>query len=109
MYDQPEIPGARNTDPVTSHAGAEDVKVRAGSQRAKMLNAFAYLVEATDEEAMERAPGISLRSCWWKRASELRQGGYIEDTGETRIGSQGSARMVSRITSKGIAAAVVSS
>jgi hypothetical protein len=30
-----------------------------------------------DEEAAITA-GVNPRSCWWKRCSELREGGYIE-------------------------------
>lgn len=99
---------SRNTDPETSRA-AEPVKVRAGSQRARLLEGFSlYSRQAirptglTDEEAMQWAEGVSPTSEYAKRCSELREGGYIEPTGETRTGAAGSQRIVSRITDKGI-------
>lgn len=91
---------ARASDPSTSRAAARDVSFRAGSQKAKLLGAFAE-GEYTDEEAAVRA-GLSLRSCFWKRCGELRDAGLIEFTGQTRRGSAGSACGVSRITEQGM-------
>lgn len=101
-----DIPGARNTDPDTSHAAAAEIKVKAGSQRARLLAAFAgfgqWRIEGlTDEEAMRIAQGVSPTSEYSKRCSELREGGFIEPTGETRPGAAGPQRIVSRITDKG--------
>lgn len=100
---------SRNTDPETSHA-AEPVKIKAGTQRAYLLQAFHDQVMhfpdfgLTDEEAMEwarRFAPVSASSEYAKRCSELRAGGFIEPTGETRPGSAGPQRIVSRITDKG--------
>lgn len=98
---------SRTSDPETSHA-AEPVKVRAGTQRAHLLAAFFYEPDKgfTDEQAMRYACGvlelaISPASEYAKRCSELREGGFIEPTGETRPGSSGPQRIVSRITDKG--------
>ena len=94
---------SRSTDPDTSRA-AEPVKIKAGSQRAYLLQAFAleWFPDATDEEAMKRTGGwVKPTSEFAKRCSELREGGYIEPTGETRAGSAGPQRIVSRITDKG--------
>jgi hypothetical protein len=98
---------SRTTDPETSHVAAREVKVRAGTQRARLLYAFndyhwnAAGVGLTDEAAMEYAEGVSAMSEFSKRCSELREGGFIEPTGETRAGSAGPQRIVSRITDKG--------
>lgn len=99
-------PLVRNTDPATSHKGAADVVVRAGTQRAKLLAAYVagtVRLELTADQAMRRA-GVSERSCYWKRVSELVAGGYLEDTGQERMGEQGSSQRVNRITAKGLAA-----
>jgi hypothetical protein len=96
---------SRTTDPETSRA-AEPVKVKAGTQRAYLLQAFAldWFPDATDEEAMKRTGGwVKPVSEFAKRCSELREGGFIEPTGETRAGSAGPQRIVSRITPKGLA------
>lgn len=100
---------SRATDPDTSHAAAKEIKVKAGSQRAKLLSAFwwadsrdRYSGSLTDEQAMDlNRGGVSPTSEYAKRCSELREGGFIEPTGETRAGSAGPQRIVSRITAKG--------
>lgn len=98
---------SRSTDPDTSHAAAAEVKVKANTQRALLLAAFAlenrwdFVDGLTDEQAMAHADGVSATSEYAKRCSELREGGYIEPTGETRPGSAGPQRIVSRITDKG--------
>lgn len=101
---------SRNTDPATSHAAAAEIKIRANSQRALLLQAFSLHYRSrlsgeyrglTDEEAMEWAEGVSPTSEYAKRCSELREGGFIEPTGETRAGSAGPQRIVSKITDKG--------
>jgi hypothetical protein len=114
-YDQPEpnrvwkrprsvvdhAPGrARRDDYATSRAGAESVKYRAGSQKAKLLAAFASSAGLTDEQAATQA-GLSMRSCFWKRCGELRDAGLIIFTGEQRVGSSGTPCGVSEITTAG--------
>lgn len=99
---------SRSTDPETSHAAAKEIRVKAGSQRARLLHEFAAAYFAstdglTDEQAMICAYGVSPTSEYAKRCSELREGGFIEPTGETRAGSAGPQRIVSRITVKGMA------
>ena len=93
----------RATDPETSVAGAESIAYRAGSQKAKLLEAYSRhpVAGLTDEEACVEA-GLSLRSCFWKRCSEMRQDGYIFETGQTRLGDAGVARMVCIITPLGL-------
>lgn len=100
---------SRRSDPDISRA-AEPVKVRAGTQRARLLKAFAVheigraIHEGpglTDEQAMLCAEGVAYTSEYAKRCSELREGGFIVPTGETRAGAAGAQRIVSRITDKG--------
>lgn len=99
---------SRTTDPETSHAAAREVRVKAGTQRARLLKAFADhgiqwpQVGLTDEEAMMNAEGVWHTSEYSKRCSELREGGYIKPTGQTRVGSAGVERIVSKVTDKGL-------
>jgi hypothetical protein len=93
--------GVRRNNGATSKAGAKDITVRAGSQRALVL--FWYSIqELTDDEA-GRWSGLAKRPkcCYWKRCSELRQAGYIEPTGETRVSLAGVEQQVCRITYQG--------
>lgn len=102
--DEPRTIPARSTDPGTSHAATEEIKVRAGSQRHYLLQSFeAFATHGlTDEQAMASSYGrVSPNSEYSKRCSELREAGFIEPTGETRKGASGMDRIVSRITDKG--------
>lgn len=94
---------ARTTDPSTSHA-ATLTPIKARTQRAKLLESFGLLSAAegiTDEEAMEKATGVSPLSEYAKRCSELREAGLIETTGAVRKGGTGKDRIVSKITDEG--------
>lgn len=97
---------ARSTDPDTSHAGAVDVTVRAGTQRARLLAAYVHTPVhwrgLADEEAAQLA-GLERTGCW-KRCAELRRDGLIAPTGGWVTGSAGSAVMLCRITAAGIRA-----
>lgn len=94
----------RTPDHSTSKAGARAVAYRAGSQKARLLDAYRGFPRdgLTDEEAAEVA-GLRLKPscCWWKRCNELRQDGRIEPTGAERMGTAGSPRMVCRIVQRG--------
>jgi hypothetical protein len=109
-YIAPVIPatttGSRTTDPRTSHAAAESIKVRAGTQRARLLETFGRWPDdgLTDEQAMERSQGVRADSEYAKRCSELRAAGLIRDTGRDRKGGSGLDRIVSEITEAGKAA-----
>lgn len=100
---------ARRTDPETSHAAARSIEVTAKNMRGKLLAAYGTAIAEyrynglTDEQA-QQISGLSPLSGFWKRCSELRNGGYIERTGATRKGSRGMEQMVCRITEKGTAA-----
>jgi len=100
MWD--ELPLFRNDDPVTSVQGAADVKPRRVTQAELLLAEYAHRDGLTDEEA-GLFSGLAHRPkcCYWKRCSELRAGGFIADTGETRLSSAGSMMMVCEITFKG--------
>ena len=93
--------GVRASDPATSRAGAEDITVRAGSQRHLLLERYAA-GSMTDEEAGYQS-GLAHRPrcCYWKRCSELRAAGFIETTGVTRPSSAGVPQQVCAITEAG--------
>lgn len=99
---------ARDTDPATSHNATEQILIKAGTQRAVILGAY-YSQAAldrdglTDDEAQE-VSGVSILSCWWKRCSELREGGYIAPTGKVRNGAAGVDRMICKVTPEGLRA-----
>ena len=100
MFD--DLPLFRNTDPITSVLGAKDVKPRRGSQQALLLAEYAHRDGLTDEEAGLFSGLLSRpKCCYWKRCSELRAGGFLIDTGDTRLSSAGSLMMVCAITPKG--------
>jgi hypothetical protein len=96
---------ARSTDPQTSKNVSKklDAKLRWGSQRHLVLKTYAENpLGLIDEEAGEISGLRSNRSCcYWKRCSELRQMGLIEDTGETRKSESGNDQIVSKITFQG--------
>jgi hypothetical protein len=94
----------RANDHETSTQAASDVSFRAGTQKAKLLLAFATGFTLTDEQAAIEA-GLSLRSCFWKRCGELREMGLIEFTGNTVMGSAGSSVGTSLVTPAGRRAA----
>lgn len=89
----------RKDDWSTSVEGAKSVALRAGTQKRRLLEAYAEGATLTDEEAAERAE--LTHTCYWKRCGELRDLGYIEFTGETRTGGAGVQRIVCSITPNG--------
>jgi hypothetical protein len=99
MFD--DLPLFRSTDPETSKQGAQDVLPRRGSQQALILAVYRNR-QLTDEEAGYLS-GLALRPkcCYWKRCSELRHKGLIEWTGETRLGTSGSAMKICTLTQAG--------
>lgn len=104
LFDETRVIPSRTTDPETSHAAAKQIVVKAGTQRWHLLAAFAahdHEYGLTDEEAAQASSGVSLFSEYAKRCSELREAGLIEPTGDTRPGSAGPQRIVSRITANG--------
>lgn len=94
-------PNIRTGDYATSVEGAVNVAKRAPNQRTRLLWAYFYADEVglTDEQAAIDC-GL-LDSCYWKRCGELRADGFIEFTGDTRVGAAGTSRNVSVITTRG--------
>jgi hypothetical protein len=102
-YDGHIGPGARDGDPITSHMGADDIKIRSGSHRARILIAYKDGRALTDDQAALDVAEMPENSCWWKRCSELRQGLYIEPTGKIAISLRSdSSRMTCVITERGL-------
>lgn len=102
-YDGHIGPGARSEDPITSHMGVDDIKIRAGSHRARILHAYKDGRALTDDQAALDVAEMPENSCWWKRCSELRQGLYIEPTGKIAISLRSdSSRMTCVITERGL-------
>jgi hypothetical protein len=101
-----DLPLFRSADPDTSRDGAKDVLPRRGSQAWALLNEYANArIGLTDEEAGIRSGlAVNPRCCYWKRCSELRAIGLIEDSHTRRQGSTGSTMMVCTITAKGLEA-----
>ena len=94
----------RAADYETSTAAALKEPGRRTSQRVRIGQEFYdHPAGLTDEEACDLA-GVPWRSSPWKRTGELRDLGYLEDTGETRATTSGSAAKVWRMTAVGRAA-----
>ena len=104
MEIQLTFPVARNTDPATSKAAGKSIAITSGSQRAIILQAY-LSGDYTDDEIgvltgyadQQLHPNCN----YWKRCSELRQAGYIETTGDTRLSRANKLQQVCRITDAG--------
>ena len=95
--DLPMFAMARDSDPVSSHEGADKVASKAKTQRGVLLEVYrAYPQGLTDEEAC-RIAGIE---GGWKRCSELRTLGLIAVSGK-REASSGVAVRVCAMTETG--------
>ncbi|AKQ07850.1 HTH DNA-binding protein [Mycobacterium phage Kinbote] len=100
---------ARTADPATSHRAARANRGSRQSHKRLILEAFAAYGDrgATDFEAATRAdlarPGV----CWWHRASDLRDAGFIawktnpDGSRVTEPGPNGQPCGVSAITAAG--------
>jgi hypothetical protein len=96
--------GARRTDPDTSHAAARRTPgLRAADRRRVLLVHAAYPRGLTDFEL-----GVLVgrqQTSAGKRRGELRDEGYIEDSGLRRAAPSGASAIVWRITPSGEALA----
>ena len=100
---------ARHTDPATSQRAARSrgLNIRAGSQRARLLTAYA---DAGDYGLTNEGAGIitglaeSPGCCYWKRCGELLAGGFLRATDETRTSRAGESQRVCIITRAGLTA-----
>lgn len=105
-----KTPGARNTDPETSHKGSADAAVRSGSQRYQLLEAFvAHPAGLTSWEAAKHAKLMKRSCCYWKRVSELHADGFLTTIHHSKTGEPltrpnpdtGSAQQVLKVTTEG--------
>jgi hypothetical protein len=100
LLDQ-DLPLFRVTDPDTSRQGAQAVKPRQGSQAMKLLEMYEY-ADLTDEQAGVLSGLASDARCgFWKRCSDLRRLGFIQDSGDRRMTLSGTPAMVCFITDVG--------
>jgi hypothetical protein len=96
-----DLPLFRATDPDTSRQASP---LRVGTHRAILLQEYFYAtLGLTDEEAGARAAlnGHDIKG-YWKRCSDLRTLGLIEDLGHSRRLTSGSQGIVCAITQAGI-------
>ena len=96
-----ELPLFRATDPETSR---QVNPIRVGTHRAILLKQyFDATLGLTDEEAGARAAlaGHQING-YWKRCSDLRTMGLIQDLGHSRRLSTGSQGIVCAITQTGL-------
>jgi hypothetical protein len=99
-----DLPLFRSSDPETSR---QVNPMRVGSHRAILIAIYAdSTLGLTDEEAAARAlaNGHEIKG-YWKRCSDLRTLGLIQDTGTRRTVSSGSQAIVCSITQEGLNAA----
>ena len=96
-----DLPLFRASDPDTSRQVSP---MRVGSHRALLLQQYFYAtLGLTDEEAGARAAlaGNDIKG-YWKRCSDLRTLGLIQDLGHSRRLSTGSQGIVCAITQAGL-------
>ena len=96
-----DLPLFRASDPETSRQASP---IRVGTHRAILLEQYAAaILGLTDEEAGLRASaqGHDIKG-YWKRCSDLRTIGLIEDLGIRRALTSGSQGIVCAITQKGL-------
>jgi hypothetical protein len=93
---------ARRDDPDTSKAAAQ--RIKAGSMRGKLLDAFT-VAPWTAEEAADWC-GFTASDGAWKRVSDLLNLGLLYDTGLRRTSRSGREQRVLSLTVKGLQAFV---
>lgn len=101
--------GSRNTDPHTSKLAYAENKIKFGTQRHLMLNAYALadflgVKEMTSEMAFEFCKQHDIKISaysYWKRISELVQMGLLEYTNNDYTASSGSKQKAYAITTAG--------
>ncbi len=95
-----DLPLFRNTDPTGSVNGAQHIKLKRTSQAMRLLAIYAEnpIMGLTDEEASSQAGIVH----GWKRCSDLRRLGLIENAATMRQTSSGVLAMVCRITQTGL-------
>jgi hypothetical protein len=91
----------RTNDHETSVAGAKAIGKTSLNQRGRLLYAYSRAKDGFTSEEAANFISFPVRSCWWKRVSELEQDGYIESRGKKRKGVSGVGRRVLHITEEG--------
>lgn len=100
-----DLPLFRTSDPDTSAAAAQDVRLRQSSQMYLLLEQYVLHRQGlTDEEAGVFSGLASRGAGYWKRCSDLRRLGLIEDCKVRRLGVSGSMMMVCVFTPAGFEA-----
>jgi hypothetical protein len=100
-------PGARSTDPGTSHAAARSMRDAVTGQRRLVLRAVAWAgadgATAWDivTDLMRRGLPMIQQSVVARRLTDLHAAGLIEDSGDTRKGSSSRQLIVWRVTHAG--------
>lgn len=105
---QPEHPGlfdphthARTTDPDTSHEAAVKLTDKATMLRTLLTKYHRFQFQGLTAEEASGLCGYTASEGAWKRVSDLKRLGWVEDTGGTRRGVSGRSQAVLRITDAG--------
>lgn len=93
-------PAARNSDPHTSHDAARFTAPRANTNRALALRALAAEPHGLTDFELAEVTGLQQTSIG-KRRGELRDGGFVQDSGERRRAPSGTPAIVWEITQAG--------
>ena len=94
---------ARTDDPLTSHKAVTKTNtLRWGTQCYRLLVEYVRRGPLTDEEAAIAAGLVGTARSPWRRCTDLRQAGYIADTGAERVSSAGSPQRVCGVTDRGL-------
>lgn len=94
-------PTARATDPITSHQAADDAKRNVKATRKQVLLAHASHPSGLTDYELADIVGLQQNSAG-KRRGDLRDVGYVEQTGDRRPAPSGSSCIVWRITRDGL-------
>lgn len=86
-------PRARLTDPITSHAAARLTEPKASTNRALALRILREHPEGLTDFELAELTGIQQTSIG-KRRGELRDGGFVRDTGKVRKAPSGASAIV---------------
>lgn len=97
-----EPPRHRKDDPPTSKDGADHIKLKVGTIRAKLVDALIAHGLLTTREMHERT-GIEHASIS-PRMKSLVDDGYVVNSGEERVGSAGVRGILWQVTAAGRAA-----
>jgi hypothetical protein len=89
----PDTPGARHTDPGTSHAAAAEHAAQRETDRARALDALRMALDGLTDFELGALLGRQQTSAG-KRRGELRDAGLVRDSGRRRPAPSGSLAIV---------------